>query len=125
MATNRTKYLYHVTHKNNWYPIGVQGLLCDYSSGAKTAIWLVTEGRIAWACRHIRYRDNIHPNELIVVKVRVRRKSLRRNRVRGVWYHISDIYPCRIESISSVFDYWREKGGNLLKAKCEAWIYRK
>lgn len=99
MPVDRTMYLYHVTHKSLWLSIGVQGLLLDYSSGAKAAIWLVSESRVSWAVAHVKSRDNVPAQDLIVVSVRVRRGVLRRNRLRGVWYCVDNIYPCRVETI--------------------------
>lgn len=104
-VTNRTMYLYHLTHKNNWYSIGVQGLLAEYAASARTAVWLVNKARIAWAVDHIAARDGFPAGDLMIVRVRVRRSNLRRNKVRGVWYHLGDIYPCRIEKIELYSDW--------------------
>jgi hypothetical protein len=97
MTTNRTKYLYHVTHKNNWMSIGITGLLADYSVGARPGVWLVTSGKLTWAVTHTMKRHGYKQSDLIVVRVRVRRDTLRKNKVRGAWYSVVDIPPRRIE----------------------------
>lgn len=111
MATNRTMYLYHVTHKNNWYPIGVHGLQREFSNGKMNVVWLVTEAKVQWAVDKISKRDGVCSSDLIAVKVRVRRHTLRRNRVAGSWYSKIDILPCRIEGTSFANEVIREYKG--------------
>lgn len=98
-VVNRTVYRYHVTLKTNWMPIGVMGLQVSYSSGAMDAVWLVSKHKLQWAVQHVCNRYGVKPHDLCVVRVRVRRSWLRRNKVKGAWYCVRDINPCRIEWI--------------------------
>lgn len=98
---DRTVYKYHVTRANLWYPIGVHGLRVDYSEGAIGAIWLVSKHKLAWAVEHVCKRHNVRPQDVIVIRVRVRRSWLRRNKVKGAWYCVRDILPCRIEWVKN------------------------
>lgn len=105
MATNRTMYLYHVTHRNNWFSIGVLGLLQEFTSGKTQGIFLVSSERLQWAHEHVAGRIGCGTDELMIVKVRVRRSRLTpvrfRTARRGLWRHNGDINPCRIEEINT------------------------
>jgi hypothetical protein len=107
-------YLYHVTPRNNWYSIGVQGLLLHMSNRRREKIGLVTFHNLSWAVNHCCLKYHCSQDDLIVVKVRVRRHTLRRNKIPGVWYSTEDIYPCRIET---VYGKPREIGGIDFTAK--------
>jgi len=98
---NRTLYLYHITHKNNWMSIGVQGILASYSQGKVSASWLVKKSKIEWAASKVSQREGWKEKDLIVVRVRVRRSWLRKNKIRGAYYCPVDIHPCRIEFIKA------------------------
>lgn len=104
-VTNRTMYLYHVTHKNNWFPVGILGLKAKFSASKLQSVFLVTKSAIPFAIKHVADRDGFNPDDMIVVKVRVRRGNLSRvtwrNCPRGLWRHNADIPPCRIEGIKS------------------------
>jgi len=99
IPVDRTMYLYHVTPMNNWMSIGLQGLLPDLSTGARSAVWLVSRHKIEWAARHVSEKTGLPVDELIVVRVRVRRSWLRRNKVRGAWYCCHKVSVGRIERI--------------------------
>jgi len=79
--------------------ISLQGLLVDFSTGATAAVWLVSRHKIAWAAQHVADRTGLPLEELIVVRVRVRRSWVRRNKVRGAWYCNRKISLGRIERI--------------------------
>lgn len=114
MATDRTKYLYHVTLAENWYSIGVQGLLADLSNSKREKIGLVTRSKLQWALGHTCQRHNASASDCIVIAVRVRRSEIKRNRLRGVWYAMRDIPLQRIESIKHAADYfsWVHRPGD-------------
>jgi len=98
---DRTMYLYHVTTKNLWFPVASQGLQTMYSNGSIPSVWLVSRHALRWAISHTCKRHNCKPHHLIVVRVRVRRSWLRKNKVSGAWYCVVDIPPSRIEFIQS------------------------
>lgn len=104
MATNRTMYLHHVTLDANWSSIALKGLLMSYSLRQREKIGLVTSHRLRWAVLHFCEKHQVRPEHCIVVRVRVRRHTLRRNRLRGVWYSIADIPASRIEHIAFYID---------------------
>jgi hypothetical protein len=72
-----------------------------YSTRRREKIGLVTGNGIRWALSHCAVKMKCSVSDLIIVKVRVRRSTIRRNHNRGVWYSTQDIYPCRIESIEA------------------------
>jgi hypothetical protein len=104
-VTDRTRYLYHVTHKANWFSVGTQGLLEMYAGNGGRGIFLVSKSRLDWAFEHISKRLGVPKFDLVVVKVRVRRSRLTpvrfRSVKRGMWKHTGDIYPVRIEWIDT------------------------
>lgn len=104
-VTNRTMILYHVTHKNNWFSVGVQGLLTDYARGRYQSIFLVSKSRIPYAIRHVSRLDGYDETELIVVSVRVRRSWLSRltwpGAKLGLWRCRRSISPARIEWVET------------------------
>lgn len=109
-CTDRTMILYHVTVRENWFPIQTLGLLTQFNDEkvAMKGIFLVSKDRVKWAMDHVSSRHGRSIGELIVVTVRVRRSKLRKITFRtvknGVWLHRTDILPCRIESLEYVND---------------------
>lgn len=105
MVTNRTMYLYHVTHKHNWFPVMTLGLQATYSHSLTLTVFLVTESKISWAMAHVCNRHGWDIDDCVVVAVRVRRANLRRvtwrGCTRGVWKHRGDILPCKLEWIDT------------------------
>jgi len=104
-VTNRTMTLYHVTHKNNWFPVRTMGLIAEFSQSRRETVFLVTQSKIGWAISHVANRDGLPEDEYIVVTVRVRRSKLTRmtwpGLRRGLWRHAGDIPACRIEWVDS------------------------
>ena len=104
-VTNRTMILYHVSHKSNWFSVGVQGLLTDYARGRFQSVFLVARSKVPYAIRHISRLEGYPAEELIVVRVRVRRSWLSRltwpGARRGLWRCHRNIDPCRIEWVEN------------------------
>jgi len=104
-VTNRTMTLYHVTRKENWFPVQVLGLIADFGESKKPSVFLVSRSRIPWAIKHISKRDGVPQDEYIIVTVHVRRSKLSRltwpGCKRGLWRHSGDICPCKIDWVDS------------------------
>lgn len=103
-VAERTVYLYHVTSKHHFLPVNLLGLLSEFSEGKRKAVWLVSKRAVSWAVEHTCREKGLNPEDLIIVRVRVRRSWLRKNKVDGVWYCNRDILPCRIEWIKYYHD---------------------
>jgi len=101
---NRTVTLYHVAHENNWYSIVERGLLTRLARGRIPAIWLVTKTNRSWAIDHV---CKMHPGwtkeSLVIFEVAVRRSNLKKTKMRGVWYCMSDIQPNGIKDCEVAF----------------------
>jgi hypothetical protein len=107
-VTNRTMTLYHVTHKNNWFPVQTVGLIAEFSQSRRQTVFLVTKSKIAWAIKHVSKRDGVPADEYIVVTVKVRRSRLTRmtwpGLRKGLWRHTGNIPASRIEWVDSYPD---------------------
>jgi hypothetical protein len=104
-VTNRTMTLYHVTHKNNWFPVRTMGLIAEFSQSRRETVFLVTKSKIGWAISHVAKRDGLPESEYIVVTVRVRRSKLTRmtwpGLRRGLWRHAGNVPAHRVEWVDS------------------------
>jgi hypothetical protein len=104
-VTDRTMTLYHVTHKNNWFPISTLGILAEFSQSKSGIVFLVSRSKIDWAIEHVSKRNNQPPAEYIVVTVHVRRSRLSRltwrGSRRGVWRHRGNVPVNRIDWVDS------------------------
>jgi len=102
-VTNRTRVLYHISHKNLWFPIQTNGLRLRYSRGKKIGVFLVSESYVDWAAQHVARREECSIRDLIIVTVAVRRSWLKRlvwrtNR-RGRWVCVQPISAQKIISV--------------------------
>lgn len=104
-VTNRTMTLYHVTHKNNWFPVQTLGLIAEFSQSRRQTVFLVTKSKIAWAIKHVSKRDGLPEDEYVVVTVCVRRSRLTRmtwpGLRKGLWRHTGNVPPERVKWVDS------------------------
>lgn len=76
--------LYHATPRQNLDSIFMHGLQPENSKGKQVAIWMHTKSKQAWTLLHIASHQKVHPNELVLLEVRIPRNRLQRRR-RGIW----------------------------------------
>lgn len=80
------RYLWHVTSISNLTPIMIHGILPMLSRGRMKCVWLVSDGKLSWALRHVRLKRRDRGAPLIAVRVEVRDFTAHRWSRRGVYY---------------------------------------
>ena len=89
--------LYHATLASNVANIKAHGLDPALATGKIKAVWLHTRSKHAWAILHTQKRHNVALDQIVIIKVDVKRSDLTR-RWRGLWSCAATI--TQIESIT-------------------------
>ena len=93
--------LQHATPRRNLASIFCTGLQPSLARGKKKVVWLHAVGKSRWAVQHVARRHHVPTSRVAVLKVRLSRAMLRRNR-RGVWCCPFLIVPGRIVGINGL-----------------------
>jgi hypothetical protein len=105
-----TPTLYHVTTQENYRGIHYDAAIRpDKAAGPSKSVWLVTQGRLAWALAHVSQRHQTPVNKLIVLRVFVDRQNLIKTPLVGVWRTTEPVKPRGRFFTSFAASFWLEK----------------
>lgn len=90
--------LYHVTSLRRWQVICWQGLWPITSQGARPVVWLCSRSKLMRSARCVLRAHGWRPDDLVVIRVQVRRGWLDRYR-RGVWCTRSRVPAQRLQYV--------------------------
>ena len=76
--------LYHATLASNVTSIKAKGLDPTLATGKSKSVWLHTKSKREWAILHTQKRHNVTIDQIVIIKVNVKRSDLTR-RWRGLW----------------------------------------
>ena len=102
-VTDRTRYLIHITPKQNWPSILRYGLDPNFANSGFKRVWFCTPDRFERFSAHIMRRHNSRlwvDYDLLIVKIR--RSRLKRTSWRGVWATPDVVPPMNIINLGSL-----------------------
>jgi hypothetical protein len=93
--------LYHATHRRNLDSILDKGLCTRYACTPGMRVWACCKRRIPWAILHAVRRHGGKVEDIVVIRLKPRRKQFQRSSHPGLWNSKTDVHWWQLEPFCS------------------------